>query len=51
MRKYASALLYTSLASAYCDLKDYVSASEAINRAYPMSGSGHKTEISLVISV
>ncbi len=48
--KSASAVLYTSLASAYCDLKDYASASKAINRAYAMSGggSGHKTEISLV---
>ncbi len=48
--KFASALLYTSLASAYCDLNDYASASKAINRAYAMSGggSGHKTEISLV---
>lgn len=47
---YESSALYTSLASAYCDIKDYVNARKFANRAYAMSGggSGHKNELSLV---
>ncbi len=47
---YESSALYTSLASAYCDVNDYENARRMANRAYAMSGggSGHKNELSLV---
>ena len=45
-----SSLLYTSLASAYCDLKDYKNALKHVGMAYRWQGGGvgYKNETSLV---
>ena len=42
--------LLTSLAAAYCDVENYVSAKKFADRAYAMQGGGldYKTELSLV---
>ncbi len=47
---YESVALFTSLAAAYCDIKDYATSRKLANRAYAMSGggAGYQTELSLV---
>ena len=49
--KCESVALFTSLASAYCDVRDYVNARRFADRAYARRGggsSGYETELSLV---
>lgn len=47
---HSSPVLYTSVASAYCDIGDYIKAKRIADRAYASNGggTGHKTELSLV---
>ena len=48
--KYESVALLTSLAAAYCDIKDYDNALKCAKKAYAKQGggTGSKTELSLV---
>ena len=49
-QKIASPAFYTSLAAAYCDLRDYANAKRYADRAYAMQGGGqgYSNEVSLV---